>query len=460
MISPPNPIIRLPHKFTPRTYQLGALQAVFIDGKRHLYLIQHRRSGKDKLTIQIVIGYLMQRVGLGFYLYPHAVQARKSIWKGRGEDGVRFIDHIPPELIKRTNDTEMSIEFINGSILQLAGSSNIDNLVGSNPLVVAYSEFPLHNPLARQLLSPILAENNGLEILNGTPRGRGPAYEVFKQALTNNEWFVQYLTVDDTKRPDGIPVITQEEIQSFRNSGMDEEIIQQEFYCNWDSGNVGAFYTREMQRAEAEGRITTWNIKPYFCYAFWDVGIADATSIWILQPDMGKLNMIGYIESTGQGFEYYARELQGFCERYKVKIRYHFGPHDLQQRQWGAAPRTALRLAQDCGINFLIVPNVSIDDGIQSVKAIFAQVSFHAVNCSKGIEALRHYRREYDYDLRTFKKNPLHDWSSHCADAFRYFAVQWMEQFVAPDMSTPKKFVNTYTDQPHGNLILPDNQKY
>lgn len=435
------------------------MQAVFLDNIRHLYLIQHRRSGKDKLTVQIVIGYLLKRVGLGFYLYPHAVQARKSIWKGRGEDGIRFIDHIPPELIKRTNDTEMSIEFINGSILQLAGSSNIDNLVGSNPLVVAYSEFPLHNPLARQLLSPILAENNGLEVLNGTPRGRGPAYEVFKQAVNNPQWYVQYLTVDDTKRPDGTPVISQEEIQSFRSSGMAEEIIAQEFYCNWDSGNVGAFYTQDMQEAEAEGRICTWEIERLPCYAFWDIGIADATSIWIMQPDGYKLKMIGYIESTGQGFEYYAREINAFCERFNLKIRYHFGPHDLNQRQWGAAPRTALKIAQDCGINFLIVPNVSIEDGIQSVKSLFPQVFFHSDNCAKGIEALRHYRREYDYDLRTFKKAPLHDWSSHCADAFRYFAVQWLQQFSRPDMNVPRKFLNSYTDLPQGNFVLPESQQ-
>ena len=396
---------------------------------------------------------------MGFYLFPHAVQARKAIWKGRGEDGTRFIDHIPEQLIKRTNDMEMSIEFINGSILQLAGSSNIDNLVGSNPLVVAYSEFPLHNPLARQLLSPILAENSGLEILNGTPRGRGPAYEIFKQALSNQEWYTQYLTVEDTKRDDGSPVISMEEIDSFRNSGMDEEIIQQEFYCNWDSGNVGAFYTREMQLAEVEKRICTWKIERLACFAFWDIGIADATSIWIMQPDGHALKMIGYIESTGQGFEYYAREVQAFCQRFNVRIQYHFGPHDLQARQWGAAPRTAIKIAQDCGINFLIVPNVSIEDGIQSVKALFPQVWFHEEHCAKGVEALRHYRREYDYDRRTYKSIPLHDWSSHCADSFRYFAVQWLQQYARPDMNVPRKFANTYTDQPHGNLILPGSQK-
>jgi len=449
-------VIEFPHKFTPRDYQIDPLMALFALEMRHFYFIQHRRSGKDKLTLQMVIGYLCKRVGLGFYLFPHAVQARKSIWRGRGDDGARFIDHVPAQLIKKVNDLEMSIELINGSILQLGGSSNIDNLVGSNPIMIAYSEFPLHNPMVRQLLSPILAENKGVEILNGTPRGRGPAYDIFKAALTNPEWYVKHLTVEDTKRADGLPVVSQAEIDSFRQSGMDEAIIQQEFYCNWDSGNVGAFYTQEMQRAEIEKRIGIFEIKKNLpCFVFMDIGIADATAIWILQPDGDRLRMVYYYESTGQGFAHYAQVLAAFKERFGVKIQYHFGPHDLQQRQWGAAPRTALKIAQDCGIHFLIVPNVSIEDGIQSVKALFGRVEFHIEHCSKGIEALTHYRREYDFELRTFKKAPMHDWSSHCADAFRYFAVQWLANFTRPEMNQPRKFHNAFHDAPYGNLQSP-----
>lgn len=453
-------VITLPHHFIPRDYQKDILEALIYDNIRHFYLILHRRAGKDKLTLQMMILYLCRRVGLGLYIFPHANQARKSIWKAIGDDGFRFIDHIPKELVAKINNIEMSVEFINGSILQLAGSSNIDNLVGSNPIAIAYSEFTLHNPMARQLLSPILAENKGIEILNGTPRGKGPAYEIFKAAVGNPEWCTRHLTVDQTRRSDGTPVITQEEIESFRRSGMAEEMIAQELYCDWSSGNVGAFYTQEMQACEVEGRISNFQVTRAACFAFFDVGIADATALWILQPVGYELRMVYYYENTGQGFEHYATVLRDFEKRFNVKIRYTFGPHDLMQRQWGAAPRTALKIAQDCGINFLIVPNVLIEDGIQSVKAIFPQVHLHAELCAKGIEALTHYRREYDYELRTFKKTPLHDWSSHCADAFRYFAVQWMHQFQHPDLNVPRKFQNSYMDLqlPDSNLRYPDGR--
>jgi len=36
---------------------------------------------------------------------------------------------------------------------------------------------------------------------------------------------------------------------------------------------------------------------------------------------------------------------------------------------------------------------------------------------------LINYQREYDEKLQTFKDRPLHDWSSHGSDAFRYLAM-------------------------------------
>ena len=414
---------------------------MFQDGIRHFYLVLHRRAGKDKETLQLITMYAMQRAGLCLYVFPHLVQARKAIWKGRGDDGVRFIDHIPPELVVKKNELEMSVELVNGSIIQLTGSSNIDALVGSNPILIAYSEFPLHNPMARQLLSPILAQNKGVEILNGTPRGRGPSYDIFKHAQNSPEWFTQYLTVEDTKKEDGSPVITQEDIDSFRRSGMTEEMIQQEFYCSWDSGNVGAYYTDHINKADMEKRICVFEIiKSIKVITVWDLGISDATAIWFMQPCHDGLKMVYYYEATGKGFDHYAQVLAATSERFGFKYLGHFAPHDVAQRQWGASTRSTLRLAQESGIHFQIVPNVSIEDGIGAVMSIFPQVWFHAEYCVQGIEGLRHYQREYDFERRTFKTKPLHNWASHCADAFRYFAVVWKNQFMTPHLNQPKKY--------------------
>ena len=37
---------------------------------------------------------------------------------------------------------------------------------------------------------------------------------------------------------------------------------------------------------------------------------------------------------------------------------------------------------------------------------------------------MRHYRYEVDRDTKQFSDRPLHDYHSHAADAFRYFALQ------------------------------------
>jgi len=436
-------LLRYPYdfKFSPREYQKDVLKAFFVDKFRNIFLVQHRRSGKDRLCFIMMIGAALQRPGLYLYLFPKAVQGRKALFRARGSDGVEFLSMIPSNLIVKKNAVEMSVTLINGSIIQVSGASTADTLVGSNPLGIVYSEYSLMSPSVRDYMSPIIAENSGWQCLNLTPRGRGPTYDLFMHAVQDPKWFVRHLSVNDTRLDNGLPVVSDEEIESFRRSGVEEAIIQQEFYVSWNSSNVGSFYATDMDNAEIDGRICDFPIKKHLkCFSFFDVGIADCTSVWVLQPDGDNLKMVYFYEANNYGFEHYALKLKEIEKELGIKIIQNYGPPDLRQRQWGDVARSALRIAQDCGLHFQIVPSVSIEDGIQSVKSIFPYVWFHKTNCKKGIESLRHYRREYNENLRTYKTTALHDWSSHGADSFRYFAVVWRENFARPDQNTPIKY--------------------
>ena len=84
-------------------------------------------------------------------------------------------------------------------------------------------------------------------------------------------------------------------------------------------------------------------------------------------------------------------------------------------------------------MNFLIVPkvarenalhSVSIEDGIHAARMLFGRCWFDAEKTAKGLEALQHYRWDYNSRLNEFKPTPIHDWSSHGADAFRGLAVR------------------------------------
>jgi phage terminase large subunit len=76
-----------------------------------------------------------------------------------------------------------------------------------------------------------------------------------------------------------------------------------------------------------------------------------------------------------------------------------------------------------------VMPKLKREQGIQAARTIFGKCFFDAGKCADGIQALRHYRYEaYEAHLDPsgkpgLRKEPLHDWASHAADAFRTAAV-------------------------------------
>ena len=88
-------------------------------------------------------------------------------------------------------------------------------------------------------------------------------------------------------------------------------------------------------------------------------------------------------------------------------------------------------MARTLGIKFEVGPNLSLDDGINSVRAILRQCYFDQDNCHRGINCLKNYKKDWDEKNKVFKTNPRHDWASHGSDAFRVFAVGF-KQFIAP----------------------------
>jgi hypothetical protein len=53
---------------------------------------------------------------------------------------------------------------------------------------------------------------------------------------------------------------------------------------------------------------------------------------------------------------------------------------------------------------------------------------FDANKCKIGLESLQHYRWDYNDKMGEFKNRPVHDWSSHAADAYRYLSLVYNDQ--------------------------------
>jgi len=223
--------VTIPYGFTPRDYQLPFLRAADAGIKR-IVVVWHRRAGKDKTLFNLVVKRALERVGAYYYFFPTYRQGKKILWDGMDKGGSPFLAHIPASLIQSKNDTEMKIRLINGSVIQIIGTDNVDSIVGTNPIGCVFSEYALQDPLAWEYIRPILRENGGWAVFNFTPRGRNHGYALYQIALKNpDEWYCEVLTVDDTG------ALTRADIQAERDAGMAEGLIQQEFFCSFDAAN-------------------------------------------------------------------------------------------------------------------------------------------------------------------------------------------------------------------------------
>jgi len=405
-------LLTIPHNYQPRPYQLPILKALD-SGIKRAVAVWHRRSGKEKTFINYVCKAAFQRVGTYFYMFPTYAQAKKVLWDGRDREGFPFMGHFPKEIVKTSNETELRKELVNGSAVQLIGTDNIDSVLGTNPVGCVFSEYAMQDPKAWDYMRPILRENGGWAIFDYTPRGKNHGYALYQMARSNPEWFAEILTVDQTQ------ALNPGDIDKERKEGMSEELIQQEYYCSFEGVQFGAYYGKQLQLAEQEKRISHIQYEPDLgVETWWDLGIGDSTAIWFTQSTGREIRVIDYLEASGEGLPHYAKKLQEKPYVYSA----HHAPHDIEVRELGSG-RSRKEIAQSLGIVFQVVPNVSIEDGIEAARAILSRCYFDQERCRRGLDALASYHKAYDDKLKDWKSYPQHDWSSHAADAFRYLAV-------------------------------------
>jgi phage terminase large subunit len=418
----------------PRHYQVDFLQAV--RKGQNVCSVIHRRAGKDVISVQAWLLRALTRVGTHVYLFPLIQQARAVIWKGMDFDGRPFLSAIPEILIAKKNEARMEIELINGSRMVLGGSNNYNGLMGTNPVTIIYSEFSLHNPLARSYLNPILVQNRGIEIFQFTPRGKNHGWEVLDTIRDNPNYFVQHLTCEETFLDEERTqrVIPAHYIEEARRMGMSEEHIRQEFYCDFDVGNIGAYFTREMSDMEQEGRLTFVKPNPSLpLHTVWDLGGTDATACWLFQLEGKYINLVGLVHDSGQGLKWYLDKVELMRQSFGCRWGNHFMPHDVKQAHQGwEQAESRLMIARQHGWFFQVTPKVNFEDGIEAMRYVLPKIRIDKTNCQIGIRAIREYQRAYDEARACYQSKPMDNWATHIVDALRYLAVNYRRLYDTP----------------------------
>lgn len=403
--------------FDPRKYQLEFLEAMD-NGCKRAVLIWHRRAGKEIVCFNYMIRQAYwDRVGTYVYFFPTTRLGRRILWDGINKDGKRFIHYIPDSIIEKINEQEMKIILKNGSVIQIIGTDLIEN-VGVNPVGVVFSEFSLQDPKAWTYTRPILRENDGWAIFNFTPRGRNHAYDMYLMAKSNDDWFCQKLSVRNTG------VLSEADIAAERAEGMSEQMIQQEYYCDFDQGAEGAYYARLLNEAEIAGRLTNVPFDSHYrVNTYWDIGVNDETVILFVQEINKEIHIINMHRAEGEGLSYYAKVLDEYSKEFGYIYENHYAPHDIQVRELGSGAMTRLQIARELGLNFKITPNIPISEGIELCRGIFPRLWVDTKNCQYFIKCAENYHKRFNERLNVYSNKPNHDWSSHCMDAFRYMSV-------------------------------------
>jgi len=443
----------VPHLYRPRDYQIPFYNCL-ADGVLRAVAVWHRRCGKDMTAFNLTIKESIKRIGTYFYFFPTYAQGRKTIWEGFDFSGRPFLSYLPPGTHK--NETEMKAVLPWGSIIRIIGTDKFDSIVGPNPFGCVFSEYALQDPRAWDLVRPILVENGGWAIFIFTPRGKNHGWDIMQIALKelakgSGRWFFSLLTVDDTFKEGGVPVVSEEDIHYERLEGMAEDLIQQEFYCSFDLGVEGAYYAKLMVLAEKQGRIIPRLYDPApLVHTAWDLGVGDSCCIWFFQMARNEIHLIDYYENQGEGMLHYFNLLDD--KRVKMGYRYgnHFAPHDVEAREKFSG-RSVKDQAEDHGIDFITIPrDFNLQAGIEEVRSILYRCWFDEQTTEHGVKGLINYRKEFNPKTKAYSNTPLHNWASHPADAFRTLAsaLQQGEGDVTSTRMTVEEV--TRLDREHG----------
>ncbi len=399
--------------YTPRALQSVLHKAL----KRFNVIVCHRRFGKTVFSLNEMVDQGLRNTKKSpqyAYIAPTYGQAKRVAW-----DMLKDVTRNIPGVI--VNEAELRVDIPRPASsdrirFMLLGAENPGTIRGIYLDGVILDEFAEMDPIIwSQVVRPALSDRPGWAIFIGTPKGQNGFYSLYQQAQLHKDWFSVMYKASQTGV---LPLSELEQAKAI----MSEEEYAQEYECSFSAALVGAYYGKRMAEAEDEGRVTNVAHDPAVPVdTFWDLGVDDTTVIWFGQRVGKNRHFIDYMEMSGEGLDFYAKELQ---KKKKYKYGTHYFPHDMAAREMGTGKSRIETWHSITGqTNTLIVPKQDLEDGINAVRMMLPKCWFDAEKCKRGIEALKSYERKFDTKNMIYTQKPLHNWASHAADAFRTAAM-------------------------------------
>jgi phage terminase large subunit len=417
-------VIEIPYK--PREHQLKVHE--LLEGKRFAVVVAHRRFGKTVAALNHLIreAVLNEKETPRYaYIAPTYGQAKRVAWD--------YLVKYTTPLGGTNNISELRVDFW-GRRIQLYGSDNPDSLRGQYFDGVIIDEVGDQNPkIWTDIVRPALTDRKGWCLFIGTPKGHNHFKELRDRAEKEDGWGLLEFKASETGVVDDV------ELKAAKNE-MGEDKYRQEFECSFDAAVEGSYYgqilneledKRHMQEIPREELSRT--------FTAWDLGMGDSTSIWVAQLVGTEVRLIDYYENHGVGLDHYVKWIK---DNDYLKAE-HILPHDVRVRELGTG-KSRMEMLEESGLEVKIAPRMGLDDGIQAVRRLLPRCWFNVPQVQTGLNCLKNYRRDYDEKRKIFYERPLHDWSSHGSDSFRYLALgidEGHSTWSKPINQTPKWIV-------------------
>ena len=223
---------------------------VFSSRKRFRVLVAGRRFGKSYLACIELLRAAIERPGeTFFYAAPTYRMAKDIAWKVMKK-------LVPKAWVKSKNETDLKIELVNGSTIELKGTENAMALRGRSLAGVVLDEAAfMDREVWFEVIRPALADKQGWALFISTPDGTASwFYDMWCYCEEGDKDWArwQFTTIDG----DNVPA---EEIEAARGQ-LDPRTFRQEFEASFE--NLSGLVAVSFSDANIDGVVQDLPVLP------------------------------------------------------------------------------------------------------------------------------------------------------------------------------------------------------
>jgi hypothetical protein len=380
---------------------------------RFIVINTGRRFGKSTFAINELLKRASKK-GRYWIISPTYKQSKSIYWRSL------VGKYIPKEAIKKKNESELIIELINGSTIELKGADNEDSLRGAGLEGVILDEYAFIKPhIWQEVIQPMIVDSNGWAIFISTPKGYNHFYELCEYAKKTDSWSYFHFTSYDN------PHLPTEELDRAKRDSS-EDYFAQEFLADFTK-HTGLVY-KEFNRSK---NIITL-LQPeqeWIKYISIDFGTTNPTAVLFIGVDRED-NIYIYDEIYQSNL--YTSQLANL-------IKGKSGNHYFTNRFGDSAAAQSIKDLTEQGLYITTVTKTnrtSTEDwfksGIEKVReklkiqeATGKPKLFVASHCQNTIREFEMYSWPDKKDETLNQKERPEKANDHALDALRYFIMSY-----------------------------------